>query len=300
MKTFSYLSLFLFLLTSSTLSAQTNMSGFFGAKGDLSISLGYNRATTDGFWVGDVEMDAIPAHDQFEVDIISLYGTYSILDDLQLVVSVPYISIGNTSGAADPVTGLTEESGIQDPSFGLKYRFAQIGGGEKVGLDLYVGAAASFPGGYEPNGILSIGSGATTGTGTLGGQLMTPSGVFLNANVGYSLRGEAENNGTGDDFDVPDAVLASAKLGYAGSKIYGEVFYDYQSSTDGVDIMGEGFTGNFPETEVNFGRLGAAVYVPLGNSPFGVSANYSTFVSGRNLAKLSYFGGGVTWNFSAF
>jgi hypothetical protein len=52
------------------------------------------------------------------------------------------------------------------------------------------------------------------------------------------------------------------KLGYAASKFYGDAYVANQTSTSGVDILGEGFQGFFPAT-VNYTKIGLNLYTPL-------------------------------------
>ena len=262
-------------------------------KGGLTVNVTYQRATADGFYVGQTKADPIPAHQSFNMDVVNLYAAYGVTDDLTVIASLPYINL-NGNGEPDPVNTLREDGGIQDVSLGLKYRFASLDMGTG-NLDLLGAVAVGIPGGYENNGILSLGSGAFGVDLKAGGQYRHESGAFLSAIAGYGLRGEAENSGGGEDFDVPNAVLGVAKVGYAGAKFYADAYFDFQHTTGGVDIMGEGFMGNFPETKVNFARLGATVAVPV-SSMFSVNAGYSTFVDGRNLTDFSAFSVGATIN----
>lgn len=299
---FSFLSTF-----TTSVSAQGLVDGFFSKQGDVSLTAGYAHGSADEFFVGDVKMGPIPAHGEFSQNIYSLYAKYAILDDLTFIASIPYISIsGGDDGVADPINGSTEESGFQDIQLALKYRFASIEAGSGR-LDFLGALGVNIAGGYESNGILSIGSGANSADLHLGFHYATNFGLFLSGVSGYSVRGSADNNFNvvgGRDLDVPNAIVGMAKLGYAGEKFYADVFFDYQNAQNieiggnktSIDIMGEGFMGNFPETQVNFSRIGASVFYPFTQN-LGVSAGYSTIISGRNIADFSYINAGVTYSF---
>ena len=292
---YSCLALFLcFFSAPESALAQGIIDGSFNEKGNVSISLGYTRAVGEAFYVADVKMDPIPAHEKITQDIFSLYGTYGLTDNLTVIASLPYISTQG-EGVADPVNGLTEDSGIQDVQLALKYRLGSVYN-DVSQLDFYTSLGIGIPGGYEPSGILSLGSGAFATDLHAGVRYRGNSGFFLDLTGGYSLRGKADNNFDGEDFDVPNAILGVARIGYGGSKFYAEAFFDFQHSTSGVDIMGEGFMGNFPETQVNYARLGTSVYVPI-SSAFGVSVGFGTFIDGRNVTDNNYFSGGVTVGF---
>lgn len=210
-----------------------------------------------------------------------------------LILNAPYISASG-EGDPDPVNGETKQSGFQDLSIAVKYRpfSAGIEGGR---IDGITSLGFGIPTGYEPNGILSLGTGAFTTDLHLGGHLQLEGGFFTTLAAGYSLRGKADNNFGGDDFDVPNAFLAIGKIGYAASKFYAAAWVDHQgTSSDGVDIGTPAFTGNFPETRVNYTRLGLTGFVPL-RPAFGLSATYGTVVDGRNVGNTQYVNVGITF-----
>ena len=299
---------FFLLLLVATLStsdrallAQGMVDGFFQPRGQGSITLGYAKVRADEFYVADMKVGPIPAHNEITQDIFSLFANYGLTDDLTVVVSAPYIRAAG-DGAADPFNSETSVSGLQDIQAVLKYRVVSVetGGGRFDGL---VSLGGTIPTGYENNGILSLGSGATAADFGLGGHYHFDSGLFFTAVGSYSLRGEAENNFgvspenvTAQDFDVPNALLGMAKVGYAGANFYAEGWIDTQQSLDGVDIMGPGFFGNFPETEVNYTRVGASVYVPFGRH-LGGSISYSTLIDGRNISASNLIGAALTVGF---
>jgi len=294
-KTFT-LSLFSLLLTSA-LTGQGLVDGFFNGKGQASITGTFAGGGYDEFYVADEKVGPVPAHNEISQRIYSLYGTYGLTDKLSLIASLPIIT-NLSDGGPDPINGETDFTGFQDAGIAVKYNLfrASFSGGRFDGI----GSVGVFlPGGYEPNGIISLGSGAFTTDFKAGGHLQLQSGLFSTVIVGYSLRGKADNNfGTGDgqEFDVPNAVVGVAKIGYAGSGFYVEGFADFQSSTGGVDIMGEGFAGNFPETQVNFVRLGASASLSLSKA-FSINFGYGSVVSGRNIGSASNLHAGLTASF---
>ena len=284
-------------LSISTSQGQGIVDGFFSGKGDISFTASYLRSSYDEFYVGENLTDPVPAHNEIDQNIYSLYAKYGLSDNFSIVANIPYISTkGN--GEPDPINGEKEVSGFQDISILGKFRPYRIPLGEG-NLDFITALGVNIPTGYEPNGVLSIGSGSFTLDPYLGFHLMADMGLFSTVSAGYSFRGDANNNlniGDGGDFDVPNAFLVSGKVGYAASKFYLEAWVDYQESTDGVDIMGAGFAGNLPETEVNYTRLGLTGYVPI-NQLIGISGGYGTVVDGRNIGDSNYFYTGLTFNF---
>lgn len=288
----------LFLLSSAVGMAQGPIGGFFSAQGEGSVTASYTYTKYDAFYVADEKSPegGVPGLGEVDQNIYSLYAKYGVTDDLTLVAIIPYISASGENGP-DPITGRQDIDGFQDFSLWAKYRpfSADFNGGR---FDALVAAGFSLPDGYEPNGILSLGSGAFSTDFKVGGQVNLTNGLFATALAGYSIRGNAtsELGGTETKFDVPNAINLMGKIGYAGAKFYVEGWIANQNSTDGVDIMGEGFTGNFPETEVDFTSIGASVYVPI-LPALGVSVGYGTTIDGRNVGDSNYIGTGLTVNF---
>lgn len=276
--------------------SQRLIDGFFNEQGSLSLTAGYTHTNYDAFYVGKMKVTGVPALGEVDQNIYSLYATYSILDDLSVIASVPYFTAKSKDGA-DPINGEDKISAFQDIDIALKYRLHKFEMDEGY-LNFLVAAGITIPTGYEPNGILSLGSGSFNNTYNLGLHYQSNSGVFVSATGGYSIRGKADNNfnvNGGGDFDVPDAVLFTGRIGYVGSLFYLEAFTDIQSAVDGVDIMGPGFAGNFPETEVDYTVLGLSLYVPIIES-LGISGSYGTLVAGRNIGDSNYYNLGVTYS----
>ncbi|MGB5943802.1 MAG: hypothetical protein WBG71_13045 [Leeuwenhoekiella sp.] len=279
------------------LSAQSMIDGFFSKKGELSLTASYTSSTFEEFYLGEELQPAVPAHNEISQNIYSLYAKYALSDDFSVILSLPYFS-SNGDGAPDPVNGETEQKDFQDISLYAKYRLGRVDL-ESGNIDFLSALGFNIPTGYEPNGILSNGNGAFATNLHLGAQWNTGSGFFTSAIFGYSLRGKADNNfgvNGGDDFDVPNAFLSTGKIGYATESFYIDAYVNYQGSSDGVDIGGTGFAGNFPETQVDFTVLGTNAYVPVGDT-LGLSAGYGFVVNGRNLGDASIFSLGATFVF---
>lgn len=285
----------LFLVFTVTSSAQGPVDGFFDKKEKVSITLSYTHGNYDDFYVGGQKVEGVPVHNEIDQTIYSLYAKYGLADNITVIASLPYIK-AEGNGGADPVNGTTEQSDFQDASVFVKWApyVEQLSNGSVTYL---VALGGSIPLGYEPNGILSLGTGAPGLDGKLGIQYNNNSGFFGTIIAGYGLRGKADNNasGGGEDFDAPNVANVVFKLGYAGKHFYVDGWFDGQTSLSGVDIMGEGFAGNFPETRVGYSRAGANLYVPF-TSFIGASAGFGTVIDGRNIGLTTYYTGGITLN----
>lgn len=283
-------------LTTTNVTAQGLIDGFFNKKGEANLSLSYSYSTYDSFYVGKTKVEGVPAHNEITQDIFNFYANYGITDRLTAIVNLPYIS-SNGKGNPDPINGTTEQKDIQDLSVALKYNLHNET--LKHGTMTYFAAlGGSMPLGYEPTGILSIGNGAPTLDAKLGMHYKNNGGFFGTVALGYTVRGEADNNfnlGDGSDFDAPNSVNTLIKVGYSASIIYLDAWFDSQStSKKGIDIGGPGFFGNFPETKVDYARVGGNVYVPIASN-FGINAGVGTIVDGRNIGKGTTYTGGVVF-----
>ncbi|WP_378178632.1 hypothetical protein [Aquimarina sp. SS2-1] len=261
-------------------------------KGKGSITLSQSMESYDEVFLVPEKVDRVPVFDQVDISATSLYVDYSLTDNFMVIANLPFIRAkGDASEANQENNGFENvREGLQDLSLYTKYRFytAKIG---KSKLDFIGSLGLEFPvGNYEVDeglqSIIAIGN-RSTDINTLGVLTFKHnSGFFATAQIGYSIR----NN------DVPDAFFNELKLGYAAQKFYVDVYVANQISQDGVDILGEGFNGFFPATQVNYTRIGLNAYVPVINN-FGISGGANTYVAGRNVGVSTGFYGGLTYSF---
>ena len=273
--------------------AQSPVSGFMKKAGEGSAVLSYSTEKYDHVFLVPLEVDEVPVFNEVTITSINLYGEVGISDKFNLVLSVPYVkSEGNATAATLANNGFeNERKGLQNLRIYAKYNFHSFKLGENT-LDLIGAAGFETPlGDYRADeglqSILAIGNESTSFTGLGIAMFKTKSGVFATGQAGYSFRGNS----------VPHALISELKLGYAASKFYVDAFVANQlSQKDGVDILGNGFTGFFPATRVNYTRVGVNAYAPLFEG-IGLTAGANTYVAGRNLGKSTGFYGGVVYSF---
>lgn len=292
MNHFRFSSIIALLLLGVAVQAQSPLSGFMNGKGKGSVALSYTAENYDNVFLVPADAKGVPVFNEVSVNSFSVYGTYGLSDRLDAVVTLPYISAtGKASeGVLNELGFENERSGVQDLSVFLKYNPLSVQVGEND-LHFIVGGGFSTPlGSYRVDeglqSIIAIGNRATTLNGLAIAQFRTPSGFFLTTQAGYSLR-----NG-----EVPNAVLGEIKAGYAAAKFYVDAWFAGQISDGGVNILGEGFTGFFPATDVSYNRAGITAYVPVG-SGFGFSASVSRYLSGRNVGQSTGISGAVIYSF---
>ncbi|MGY5352055.1 hypothetical protein ACXGQW_05760 [Wenyingzhuangia sp. IMCC45533] len=294
MKTIKFLTIASLALLgfNASVQAQGYIDGFFSEQGALSVTTSYTRGSFDEFYFGKEKknLDDETPFDEITQDIYDVYAKYEVAADLVAFVNIPFI-VADAGGKVDPINGETSVSGIQDIALGLKYRIHEFEF-ETSDLSILSGLTFGIPGDYEPNGILSIGSGSFNTDFTTGLHLNTEVGFFSTVLASYSYRDDAQGNG---DFDVPNAFLATAKIGYASSLFYADAWIDHSNSLSGIDISDADFGGRFPATEVEYTRVGATLYKKFVEN-FGASVGFGTVLDGRNVGKATTFSAGLTYD----
>ncbi len=287
--------LILCLVSISSITAQTIVNGFFPEKNELTVATSFSTKSYDNFFRGDVRTPGNPANmGEISSSIYSLYGEYGILNWLSTSATVPYISIENETGALDPVQGVSQVDGVQDLNVFLKAKVIDKTFENQSRISLGGATGVTVPvGGYEAAGILSLGSGATAFDGCGFVQFTTPSNLFVELQAVYSLKNSS-------DFEVPDAFLYSAKLGYYNKWFYAHAKIGVQNSLSGFDIGSQEFieaggAGALPETEVDYANLNFDLYVPVYKNSIGVSTGYAVNMEGRNYNRASSFSVGLVY-----
>ena len=226
--------------------------------------------------------------------IYSLYGEYGILDWLSASATAPYISVENETGALDPIHGVSKVEGIQDLNLFLKARVLDKKFENNAKLALGGATGISVPiGGYDAAGIISLGNGATAFDGCGFIQYTTAANLFLELQAVYSLKSSS-------DFDIPNALVYSAKLGYFNDWFYAHAKIGVQNSLSGFDIGSQEFidagrAAALPEAEVDFANVYFDIYVPIFKKSLGISSGYAINMDGRNYNKESAFSVGLVY-----
>jgi hypothetical protein len=280
------------IVTTASVTAQSPVDGFMQGKGKGNVVLSYGMEKYDKVFLVPKEVDGVPVFREVEISSAALYATYGITDQLDLVVSLPYVAAeGNASEAV--LTNLNFEnkrSGLQDFSVFLKFNpFNYNIGSSKLSFTGVLGYKAPAGDYKVDEGLQSIiAIGKREKVVSLIGIAMfkTKSGIFATGQFGGLMN---VNN-------LPDAYMSEIKLGYAASKFYGDVFLANQTSVTGVDILANGFQGFFPATKVDLTRVGLNLYAPVYKS-IGVAGGANTYIEGRNLGKATGFYGALVYKF---
>ncbi|CAM3910769.1 MULTISPECIES: hypothetical protein [Flavobacterium] len=276
----------------NTVQSQSPISGFMQGKGKGNVSISYSSEKYDEVYLVPEEVDGVPVFNEVQLSSASLYATYGITDQLDVVLTLPYIT-AKGDASQDVLNNLNFEnkrSGVQDVSVFVKYNpFYFDYGSSSLRLIGALGIKTPL-GNYKENeglqSIIAIGNRSTTVSAIGVAMFKMNSGFFASGQFGGNL---ASN-------DVPNSYTSELKLGYAASKIYGDVYLANQTSTSGVDILGEGFEGFFPATKVNYTKIGLNLYTPI-YQDFGIAGGFSTLVAGRNIGKATGVYGALVYKF---
>ncbi len=183
------------------------------------------------------------------------------------------------------------KEGLQDVSLYIKYNPYNFKMG-KGSLALIGALGIDAPlSNYNVNeglqSIIAIGNRATKINGVILAQYKSNCGIFVNGQVGYSIRNK----------DVPNAFTSEVKVGYAAKHFYIDAYSSTIVSTSGTDILKENFQGFFLGTKVVSTKIGGSVYVPLVHG-LGVAGGVSSYVQGRNLGIASGYYAAVITHFN--
>ncbi|MBP6310643.1 MAG: hypothetical protein KA408_00115 [Flavobacteriales bacterium] len=252
------------------LSVHAQVDGFNKGKGnmDLVASLSYeqglNYFLADG--TANIKRNRIA---------LSLFAARGLTDDLDVQLSIPFISTTGTSS-------------FQDAQLFLKWLpvKAAVGNG-KITFGAAIGGSTPMLD-YETETGSAIGQQASSLTpmGVL--QYMSGSGWFTSIVAGQQVVSAP----------TPDALTGTFRLGHASDKHYVEAYVEAQEAYGGKNYLGQGdlAPSSFKELGVSFLRVGAKYYKPIG-SRSGIVAGASYVVSGRNVDQMVMVAGSYILHF---
>ena len=268
--------------------AQTPLSGFMQGKNGGGVSFSFTNEHYKKVFLFPDEIDETPIYKSVTTNSFNIYGTYGFSDKLDVIFNVPFVqTFGNANREVLNDLGFASgKDGAQDLSAFLKYEFAKKGDISLQGSFGVTTPMSDYKVDQGLESIVAIGNRATTFNAIGLAHYKNSNGLFVSGQLGYSLRST----------DVPDAVLSQVKVGYASNRFYIDGYVGNQTSTGGVDILRNGFTGNFPATKVNYTRVGGTIYAPV-DPNIGLSIGGGGILDGRNVGKSYYATFGLTYNF---
>jgi hypothetical protein len=249
-----------------------DINGFMpgAGRGDLAVS--YTAESYDEFWVGETRVSD-PGVGEVETDSLAVWFQWGFTDNLALVANLSYVDT-----TSDGLGGF-EDSGLQDLSVMLKYRFLSSGPHNLAGA-VGVRTAASD---YEANLPVDLGDDTTDTLLRLVYQFQRET-FYFSQQVGYDVRSD----------DAPDGFPLYTELGFTAGPVTYTGFYSHLTADDSFDIGDPGFT--FPGLQEEYSRAGLKIYGRI-TDRVGLSGAYFTTLDGRNTGDTSGFSIGANFGF---
>lgn len=270
-----------FLMGSTLSFAQGPIDGFFKGKGnaDFAIGLGINRSNQ---YTGQI--DSI--YDQsYGAEQIGVFGQYGITDNLDAVLSVPFV-FGES------------ENKFQDLGLHLKYRpfNREWANNEFTSI---VSGGISFPASdYQADVSGALGRREKKIPFRLINQIKFSSGLFLNLTAAYFIRFDRVDETVLSDYQSINPAFEIQQPsgnyslllrgGWASSHNFIELFAEYQNTLGGIDFV-SGITQPIQLYEVDFLKIGGTYY--YGGTDNGVAVNVAYIPAfRRNVGNIIFAG----------
>lgn len=291
--------LFLALLLSPILTAQTPTDGLMMPRGELCNLLQYNYSSWDNYWEGTKKRDN-PNLGTVTTQSVMLMSALGLHERVNVLVALPYVWTGSDSYLAG-------QRGVQDLSLWLKVRpWEKSLGGHN--LYTFVTGGFSTPvSNYVPDFLpLSIGLQSTTfsGRGTL--HFTLKNGLYATGQAGYTWRSNIRIDRDAyqfenslyytDEVPVPNMFDATLRLGFLNSRIQTEVWLDRFSGLSGDDIRYN--DAPFPTNRMQATSIGWMGKYSIKQLAFSLSA--ARVLQGRNVGQSTSISAGVFYLFQVF
>jgi Putative MetA-pathway of phenol degradation len=268
--------------------AQTLTDGFMMPKNDLCTGFMFTHDQWTKYWEGPLKRDNDNIG-KVTTQTITWVGVYGLSDKFNVVVMVPYVKTKASKGT------LTGMEGIQDLSLGVKYNFFTYESGS-LKFKTFAGANFTTPlSNYTADFLpLSIGMESKKFSLRVGSYLRHKTGLFFNANVGYTYRTNVTIDRpayyTGNELYLtnevwmPNVFDLVAGFGYAKGPLQVHIDYMQQNTLGGADIRRQDMP--FVSNRMNYSKVGLDIQYFL-PQPKGLAVKgmFSTTSAGRNVGQ---------------
>lgn len=259
----NYLYITLFTLFSFSFSfAQGPVDGFFKPKKELDVAVTGSYSYAPKYFAGTNLIDY--ARNQ---SIVSMYGNYGLSKRWNLILSLPLINFKP-----------------QDVAVYGKFKLIDKWF-KKSQWSVFPAVGVSVPTWkYETQSGQAIGQRAVQFQPILVTQFKWGKGLFIQGQTHYNFVLQP----------APSSFNASFKVGFAGSKFYYDIWYDFQNGFGDKDYQGTVSFDSFRELVTSYQRVGGVVYYSI-NEKLGVFINGSYTLSGRNMSQSLNVGAGIVF-----
>lgn len=285
------------ITAASTAFAQNEQDAIMMGKNNLCIAAGYGYSSWDHYWEGTFKRDNQNIG-TFSSRSVTAMLNYGLTKDINLMVSVPYVSTKTSGGT------LAGMNGIQDLSFYVKYRpLRKISGSNKLSVFAVAGYIAPSHNYNIDLMPMSIGMGSNAASGRLIADyqlskiFVTLSGSYLyrnNVNIdrpSYYTTRQINSH----EVQMPNVGSYQVRTGYRTHMIIAEAFFDQSKTFGGFDIRKNDMP--FVSNEVNMTNIGFEGKYYLKALPeLGIHAMAWRTLSGRNTGQATGFMAGILYN----
>lgn len=284
------------VLMASTAKAQNEADALMMGKKNLCIAAGYSYASWDNYWEGNLKRDNANIGTFSSSSIMAMLN-YGLRDDLNIMVSLPYVSTKTSAGT------LSSLNGFQDLSFYVKYRpVRKTFGSQKLSVFAVAGYSAPSHGYNVDLMPVSIGMGSNVTTGRLIVDYQL-SKFFATASGSYLYRSNVEIDRTAyyttrqinsNQVQMPNAGVYQFRTGYRTPYIIAEAYVDHMRTYGGFDIRRNDMP--FVSNTMNSTNVGfeGKYYLPKLRA-LGLHAAAWKTLEGRNVGQTTGFMAGVLY-----
>ena len=274
------------LFATGTAMAQTDMDGIMMNKNQFCNGLIYEHASWDHYWEGTLKRNNENLG-TVSTQSVRYMGNYGITNNLNVMVSAPYVS---TKASAGTLHGM---EGIQDISLMVKWKALKYEFGKSKLSVLALGGFSAPLTDYVIDYLpLSIGLGSTNLTGramvdyqwkrwtaTATSAYIARSNVKLDRTSYYDTQLHSTN-----EVKMPDALQSQLRMGYRGKYLIAEATLSNWTTLGGFDITRNNMP--FPSNRMNSTAVGANIKYTLKrftNLALILGGDYT--VAGRNVGQ---------------
>ena len=282
------------LITSFTLTAQTDADAIMMTKNNFCTGAMYNYSSWKNYWEGTFKRDNANLG-TVSTKMIGVMGNFGISDKLNVLFSIPYVQTKASAGQ------LHKMSGVQDLSLWIKYMPFE----KKVGpgtLSLYGVAGYSFPVTNYTADFLPMSIGLRSKNLSIRGIVDYQIGDwFATASATYVLRSNITIDRTSyyttelhntNEVKMPDAMQYQFRTGLRNERFIAEAVLSNWTTQGGFDITKNNMP--FPSNKMNMTVVGVNgkynVKPVPGLSVIG-GGNYT--IAGTNVGQSTSVYGGV-------
>ena len=279
--------------------AQTNTDGLMIPQNYFCTGAMYGNNSWRDYWEGTFKRDNGNLG-LVTTNTYSVFANYGILNSLDILVTVPYVTTNASQGT------LKGQKGFQDIMASVKWRPLNLRVGKGV-LSAYATALATVPlSNYEPN-FLPVSIGLHSNSASLRGLVNYQTGrLFAAGSYQYTLRGNVTLDQDAyytteeiysNKVYMPNVANYLFSAGYRSTHLNVEAVFSQTNTLGGFDIRKNDMP--FPSNKMNWTTAGGLVKYSF-NSVAGleITAGGNYVLSGRNIGQSTTVYGGALYLFN--